>query len=149
MTPIVPNPDEIRETIELVTSTMFDVAPSSRSTRGDAARDPVQWTADVAIHGRFNGTVRIVCSRTIARWAAATLTECDASDDDARDTLGELVNVIGGNIKALVSEDGEPCRLSLPRADAPPSDDRVVCEWWTHLGPEEHDEIGVFLLAAD
>ena len=56
----------------------------------------------------------IECSVDFARRAAGTMFGLEpsaASAADTQDAIGELANMTGGNVKALLPE---PCRLSLP-----------------------------------
>lgn len=71
-------------------------------------------SATVHITGSWNGTVILSCSTTLARRAAAAMFQTPGEDlDDAEvaDAFGELVNIIGGNLKSLLPE---PSQLSLP-----------------------------------
>ncbi len=71
-------------------------------------------TAAIHISGDFHGAVRFECSRNSIRRAAAIMfdiPEQDSSDDDERDVVGELTNVIAGNIKALIPGSNS---ISLP-----------------------------------
>jgi hypothetical protein len=73
-------------------------------------------TACVTIGGAWNGAVSVVCSKRFALHAATTMFGAEAgapSEDDARDALGELVNVLGGNFKSAMSSEAA-CQLSLP-----------------------------------
>jgi chemotaxis protein CheX len=70
--------------------------------------------AQIHISGEWNGTVCLHCSNLAARHATSTmfgLPDDDLTPADVQDAVGELVNVVGGNIKGLV--DG-PSELSLP-----------------------------------
>jgi len=71
-------------------------------------------SALVQVSGAWEGAVTIECSADFAHAAAAIMFGVPAEAVSAADTvdaLGELVNMTGGNIKALLAE---PCRLSLP-----------------------------------
>jgi chemotaxis protein CheX len=70
--------------------------------------------AAVAVSGAWHGLVLIACSRPASREAAAALLGMGAdevTEGDIDDALGELANVIGGNVKSLLPE---PCVLGLP-----------------------------------
>jgi chemotaxis protein CheY-P-specific phosphatase CheC len=108
---------------EIITSTaeaMFGQEPHFVTGARAAwpAGDNALLTACVTIGGAWNGAVSVACSRGFADHAAAAMFgegEGDPSGDDARDALGELVNVLGGNFKsAMSSQAHEPCQLSLP-----------------------------------
>ena len=70
--------------------------------------------ASVQIIGEYEGAVRIDMDYSLAALAAATLLGIDVaelSQEDLRDAAGELANMTGGSVKALIEGD---CRLSLP-----------------------------------
>jgi len=62
-------------------------------------------SACVQITGAWRGAVALSCDAAMAAEAARVMTA------DMQDALGELVNMIGGNVKALLPE---TCQLSLP-----------------------------------
>lgn len=81
-------------------------------------------TGWVTIGGAFEGAVLLRCERPLAGRIAAAMLELDekdVSDDDVLDAFGELANVVGGNLKALLPG---PSTLSIPSvepgADEPP-----------------------------
>lgn len=68
----------------------------------------------VQISGAWDGAVTVQCSARAARQAAQImfgLADEDVSLSDLQDALGELTNMTGGNIKALLPE---TCYLGLP-----------------------------------
>lgn len=68
----------------------------------------------VQITGAWDGAVAIQCTDTLARRASVVmlgLTEPQVTLADIQDTLGELANMAGGNLKAMLPE---PCSLGLP-----------------------------------
>jgi chemotaxis protein CheX len=70
--------------------------------------------ACVQIAGSWEGAVAIECPRPLAQTVAAAMMGAPLAEvtlEDTQDALGELANITGGNIKALLPE---PCRLSLP-----------------------------------
>jgi CheY-specific phosphatase CheX len=59
----------------------------------------------VRVTGAFNGAVTIECGESVARDAAATMFGVAprlAGSAEIRDAIGELVNMTGGNVKALL-----------------------------------------------
>jgi chemotaxis protein CheX len=71
-------------------------------------------TGCVQMTGAWEGAVTLRCSPLLARTVAATMYELqlgEPSDDQIHDALGEVANVVGGNIKALLPG---PTHLSLP-----------------------------------
>jgi chemotaxis protein CheX len=95
-------------------------------------------TGDVAvgrvlIRGRWRGCVLLACPARLARAAAAAMFDRPAealTDDEVADALGELTNMIGGNVKSLLPG---PSQLSMPAAtvgasptDPPPGATPVI-----------------------
>jgi chemotaxis protein CheX len=82
-------------------------------TRIDSA-GPLTVMASISVTGAWDGHVVVSSSREAAVGVAAAMLcmEMDeVSDADILDAAGELVNVMGGNIKSLLPQ---PCHLSLP-----------------------------------
>lgn len=143
--------DEVREVVELVTSAMLQGTsePSARPAPSEIGTDEL-WTARVRITGTFNGAVSLVCTRSFARRAVRRMTRSPATepvtDDDARDALAELANVIAGNVKALLQVVEEPNHLSLPTVGEPVDREcEVICESWVRVGDHVSDRLGVFV----
>lgn len=106
---IAPAPELELEDIRVVTN---DVWTSFLATYG-----PLEWAAEpldehevvrasVAIHGDWCGTVSLEMTPATAETAARTMLHIEdgavVEDVDVTDALGELVNMIGGNIKSLL-----------------------------------------------
>jgi chemotaxis protein CheX len=75
---------------------------------------PRDVSASVSVTGAWRGHIVIACSQTASRNAAAALLGVELADvtqEDVSDAVGELVNIIGGNVKGLMPE---PSALSLP-----------------------------------
>ncbi|MGN6727747.1 MAG: chemotaxis protein CheX [Tepidisphaeraceae bacterium] len=71
-------------------------------------------SACVQITGAWRGAVALSCDAAMAAEAARVMFDLAAgapATADMQDALGELVNMIGGNVKALLPE---TCQLSLP-----------------------------------
>lgn len=79
-------------------------------------REPEDFVlASVTISGTWQAEVTLGCSGGLARMAAATMfgKQVDEVDPlEIRDALGELTNMLGGNVKTLLKGDA---RLSVPR----------------------------------
>jgi hypothetical protein len=96
----------------------------------------VTVSAWVQITGPWRGAVVVTCDRP----TAVALTECllrarppaVIEDEDVADALGELANVLGGNVKSLLPQ---PSSLGLPETGPQPPasrpDDlcRVDAQW--------------------
>lgn len=73
--------------------------------------------ASIAIGGPWQGTVLLHCSRAAAVDAAVAalgMPAAELEDADVSDILGELVNILGGNLKGIASGDEVGWTLSLP-----------------------------------
>ncbi len=85
--------------------------------------DGPDWVAWVDVHGPWTGRAALeTSSATASRLTRALLrlpAAAPVADDDVVDALGELANVVGGNVKALLPEQGT---LGLPRVVRAPSD---------------------------
>jgi chemotaxis protein CheX len=71
-------------------------------------------TASIYFRGSFTGLLAATCRESLARQIAAHMlqTPLDSNSvEDVRDAIGEVVNILGGNVKALLPA---PCQLSLP-----------------------------------
>jgi chemotaxis protein CheX len=106
------SPEMMSQIVESVFITMLnlDVVPSGIPW----APSDDQLTAVVHLAGNKNGTLLFECNR----WEACRFTgrflstePPDTVNEDVRDVLGELANMIGGNIKSAVAAG---LRLSMP-----------------------------------
>lgn len=79
-----------------------------------ALAHPLPLAASVHITGPWNGSVLVCASEGLVRRAASRMLQCSQEEvglAELHDTLGEMANIVGGGIKALVPGPG---RLSLP-----------------------------------
>jgi chemotaxis protein CheX len=70
--------------------------------------------ARVEISGSWHGSVELSCSTAVARHVASALfaqSEASLTEAELYDAVGELVNVVGGNIKSILEP---PTELSIP-----------------------------------
>lgn len=90
--------------------TMDTMPPGADSS----AEAPTAVTAAVAFNGAWDGHLRISSPVEPAAEIAALMLAMDRADvteQDMADALGELVNIIGGNIRGLLPQ---PNQLGLP-----------------------------------
>jgi chemotaxis protein CheX len=107
---------KMTEAVETIWSTMLGLEvkanPTTAATIGRIR--PSMLTGCIQITGAWQGAVTLECSGGLARRLASIMFSadvCDLSPDQISDALGELTNIIGGNIKALLPE---PSQLSMP-----------------------------------
>ena len=102
--------DEIQEIAASIWETLF-TSPLVGGEADDALGDQVV-TGCVHIDGAWHGAVMLQCGQVLAGELAAELFRSSApSPEEVLDTIGELTNMLAGNIKALLPE---PSRISLP-----------------------------------
>jgi chemotaxis protein CheX len=68
----------------------------------------------VTVTGAWQGSVRLACPAPLAQMAASAMFDLPAAqvdDEQVADALGELTNMIGGNLKSPIPG---PSRLSMP-----------------------------------
>ena len=73
--------------------------------------------SSISISGPWSATLLLYCDRTVAVASTASVLGMDPTEveqADVRDIMGELANIIGGNLKGAVSDDNTAWKLSLP-----------------------------------
>ncbi|MEQ1502435.1 MAG: chemotaxis protein CheX [Myxococcota bacterium] len=104
----------LQELIGVVWETVIDGPPGGEPAGAG-------WLGSVAIDGAWDGRVEVWLSDADARRVAtAMFGEEPIGEPELVDAIGELANITGGNVKALLPE---PCGLGLPavRAAARPA----------------------------
>lgn len=129
----LPQHDLINDVTEQVWSQFLGIPISARTSVQGCA----ECAASISIEGAWNGAVIVACSRQLARHAASTMFNLPSAEiDDAswRDTLNEVANIMGGNIKALLPG---PSQLGLPEAfdTWQPLDDPNTITYMSEDGP--------------
>jgi chemotaxis protein CheX len=109
---------DLREVTEEVWESFINPDGDPAAGRLRAVPAPVRpsgvW-ATVSVAGAWHGAIVVSCSPAAASRLASVLLDLPeprVTDVDVEDALGELANIIGGNIKGLLPG---PSRLSLPR----------------------------------
>ncbi len=104
---------DIAQIAQSIWETLFsfplDLAPAGVGLAGDAQ----VMTGCIQIDGAWNGAVMLQCPQSLAERLSAELfrPEGACTPEEVHDTVGELTNMLAGNIKALLPE---PSRISLP-----------------------------------
>jgi chemotaxis protein CheX len=105
-------PDELAQIVESVFGTMLGLEVAGSGTAWYPSPD--RLTAAVHLAGDWSGAVLLECSTGQACGFAARFLSMDPAetvDDVVRDVLGELANMIGGNLKCVLSAG---IQLSMP-----------------------------------
>ncbi|MBI3410974.1 MAG: chemotaxis protein CheX [Planctomycetes bacterium] len=109
---------DIHQVVEGVWETVLNLRaePEVAANGGIPAREFLRCRVDFS--GAWHGAITLDCPTALARQAAGIMFDLDAAactDEDTRDALAELGNVVGGNLKTLLPA---PCSLSLPNVAA-------------------------------
>ncbi len=96
-----------------------DATLTPRVVPAGSGFDVAAWSAATTISGEWQGVVTVELSESLARDLTVTMLDLDAgdavADGDVADAVGEVVNMIGGNVKSLMPG---PSALSLPAVAA-------------------------------
>ena len=107
--------DVLAEMVEQVWLSYLDPEGVSPLVRTGEDGQPSDVHSSVSISGSWTGHVVYASSTAAARRAAAAFLAMEAdevSQEDLSDVLGELANIVGGNVKAMLPAG---CLLSLPQ----------------------------------
>jgi len=113
-TPAAVSDEDLLAITEQVWSSYLDPEGVSPLIPLPPAALPRDISASVSVTGAWKGHIVVACSSSAAKNAAGALLGIDLADvtpEDITDAVGELVNIIGGNVKGLMPE---PSALSLP-----------------------------------
>ena len=106
--------DRIFHIVEDVWTSFVGIKLERRSEQELSGVKGYFLVASIEIEGAWKGEVALFCSESLAHRVAAHLFEMDpaeVTDEEVRETLGEINNIISGNLKRLLPE---PCHLSAP-----------------------------------
>ena len=98
------NAEMVAQIVESVFITMMNLEVSLSETPWAPSHD--QLTSSVRISGDWNGALLFECNHCQACQFAGLFLSMDPPDavnDDVRDVLGEVANMIGGNLKSAVA----------------------------------------------
>jgi chemotaxis protein CheX len=111
---IVPTTEDLEQIAEQVWSSYLDPDGDKPLVLMPPEHPANDIAAMVGLSGAWQGRVVICGSTPMARAATAALLgigDDEVSSSDILDALGELANIIGGNIKSMLPE---PSLLTLP-----------------------------------
>lgn len=97
-------PSELAQIVESVFGTMLSLEAGECTAQWSPSAD--RMTSSVHLAGDWNGAVLLECSHWQACRFAGRFLSMDppgAVDDVVRDVLGELANMIGGNMKSALA----------------------------------------------
>ncbi len=109
----IPSADDLEVITREVWTSFLDGDPDGLLP-GASEPDAEQVTGCVHLSGAYVGSIMLRCSAPAARYAAAALFSMqptDVTQVEVVDALGELANMVGGNVKSMLPG---PSALSLP-----------------------------------
>ena len=109
------NESDLAEMVEQVWESYLDPEGISPLIPTYDENQPSEVHSSVSITGSWSGHVVYASSRAAAQRAAAAFLAMEVdevSEEDISDTLGELANIVGGNVKAMLPPGAQ---LSLPQ----------------------------------
>ncbi|WP_028579377.1 chemotaxis protein CheX [Desulfogranum japonicum] len=106
----------IDSTIEIFTGmVMMEVAPTGQvMNRMNPLKDSI--TGMVGLAGIHKGLLAVHLPKAVATAITSNFLgiEVDAITEDVEDAIGEIANMLGGNLKSILSDKGKDIQLSLP-----------------------------------
>jgi chemotaxis protein CheX len=111
----VPSVDDLLEMVEQVWVSYLDPEGLNPLIPSEASEHSSEMHSSVSITGSWHGHIVYASSGTAARQAAAAFLAMapeEVGQEDISDVLGELANIVGGNVKAMLPPG---CFLSLPQ----------------------------------
>ncbi|MEV6344491.1 chemotaxis protein CheX [Actinoplanes sp. NPDC051851] len=109
------NESDLAEMVEQVWESYLDPEGISPLIPTYDENQPSEVHSSVSITGSWSGHIVYSSSRAAAQRAAAAFLAMEmeeVSEEDISDTLGELANIVGGNVKAMLPPGAQ---LSLPQ----------------------------------
>ena len=118
-----------------MTNDLFDSMLGMHISGGDVSEAPLpqDWIqSKVQIKASWNGELRVIASGELSATIARTMYGSEAEnlvEQEILDSLGEVANVIGGNVKGHVDQD---CDLTLPEVGGPEDlPENALCQEFT------------------
>ena len=111
---VVVTEGDLTEMVDQVWVSYLDPEGISPLIPNGEEKQPTEVHATVSITGSWHGHLVYACSMLAAKRAAAAFLAMEVdevSQEDIQDVLGELANIVGGNVKAMLPNG---CFLSLP-----------------------------------
>ncbi|MEV1289841.1 chemotaxis protein CheX [Micromonospora sp. NPDC049679] len=117
----VPTVTDLNEIVDQVWSSYLDPEGVNPLIVAEIAGDKSDIHASVSITGSWHGHVVVACSTAAAKLAAGAFLAMEpdeVTEADLIDVLGELANIVGGNVKSMLPAG---CFVSLPHVVSAPA----------------------------
>jgi len=113
--------DEVREKIAEITKGVFSTMVMLEVIDQFPLTEPVTsfhetLTSMVGLAGSYSGLLALHCPKALALKVASNMLGMEVADidDDVNDALGEMANMVGGDVKHIFSPKGSDLNLSTP-----------------------------------
>ena len=97
---------------------MFEMKLEASDSAPESSIDGLQLMATVDFAGDVTGSTQILAGETLARIITAKMSDKPLEEikdeDEIKDVVGEMCNVVGGNLKAGFCDSGLTCKISPP-----------------------------------
>lgn len=102
---------QIEDIVKMIWSTLLDVPIEKGGAPGPSDASTV--TCVVSVDGAWHGAILLRCPLALATLVTTAMLQGDDEPtfDEVSDALGELTNMVAGNVKALLPQ---PSAISLP-----------------------------------
>jgi len=102
-----------------VFATMLNIEVAAIETEDDVAKPPIEISGvsgGVSFTGKMTGILYLNLTDGLAKAAANRILGDDParSDEEVNDVVGELTNMVTGNLKSKMADRGFNCALSIP-----------------------------------
>lgn len=113
--------DEVRKTIAEITKGVFSTMVMLDVVDETPLEEPVlnfheTVTSMVGLAGSHSGIIAIHCPKKLALMVTSNMLGMDVTevDEDVNDAMGEIANMVGGDVKHIFSPKGADINLSIP-----------------------------------
>lgn len=110
-------PQKISDSVNEIFSTMVMMqVVAGEQIRGDVNPLQSSITGMIGLAGTHKGMLAIHLPTDLAMTITSNFLGLDVEEinEDVQDAIGELANMLGGNLKCILSENGRDIKLSLP-----------------------------------
>ena len=113
--------EDVRSSIEEITKGVFSTMVMMDVTAESPLTEPVvtfhdTLTSMVGLAGSHSGILAIHCPKNLALKITSNMLGMEVTeiDDDVNDAMGEIANMVGGDVKHIFSPKGADINLSIP-----------------------------------
>jgi flagellar motor switch protein FliN/FliY len=110
--------EKVPESVTNVFNTMLSMDVLISHSVAQSELEGMRTVGAVSFAGDAMGLINIHVTSLFAQQMAAVMLDMDANDvdmeADVNDVIGELSNIVGGNLKSIFSDVGLQCELSTP-----------------------------------